>query len=80
MAVNTIFDDVFRTMQEKMPEQTRPLINDVFGTQYPIATSMYFIFAWREASQVSESGIGSFRWSDYKISSTCDKNGMVFTQ
>ena len=40
MAVNTIFDDVFRTMQEKMPEQTIPLINDVFGTQYPIDTEI----------------------------------------
>ena len=40
MAVNTIFDDVFRTMKEKMPEQTIPLINDVFGTQYPIDTEI----------------------------------------
>ena len=40
MATNTIFDDVFRTMQEKMPEQTIPLINAVFGTQYPIDTEI----------------------------------------
>lgn len=40
MATNTIFDDVFRTMQEKMPEQTIPLINDVFGTQYSIDTKI----------------------------------------
>lgn len=40
MATNTIFDDVFRTMQEKMPEQTIPLINDVFGTQYPLDTEI----------------------------------------
>ena len=35
MANNTIFDDVFRTMIEKMPELTIPLINEVFGTDYP---------------------------------------------
>lgn len=29
---NTIFDDVFRTMLEKMPELVIPLINEVFGT------------------------------------------------
>ena len=40
MAVNTIFDDVFRTMQEKMPEQTIPLINAVFGTRYSIDTEI----------------------------------------
>ena len=32
---NTIFDDVFRTMIEKMPELVIPLINEVFGTDYP---------------------------------------------
>lgn len=32
---NTIFDDVFRTMLEKMPELVIPLINEVFGTDYP---------------------------------------------
>ena len=32
---NTIFDDVFRTMIEKMPELVIPLINEVFGTNYP---------------------------------------------
>ena len=31
MADNTIFDDVFRTMLEKMPELVIPLINEVFG-------------------------------------------------
>lgn len=35
MADNTIFDDVFRTMLEKMPEFVIPLINEVFGTNYP---------------------------------------------
>ena len=35
MANNTIFDDVFRTMLEKMPELVIPLINEVFGTNYP---------------------------------------------
>ena len=32
---NTIFDDVFRTMLEKMPELAVPLINEIFGTSYP---------------------------------------------
>ena len=35
MANNTIFDDVFRTMMEKMPELVIPLINEVFQTDYP---------------------------------------------
>ena len=35
MANNTIFDDVFRTMLERMPELIIPLINEVFGTNYP---------------------------------------------
>ena len=35
MANNTIFDDVFRTMLEKMPHLVIPLINEVFGTDYP---------------------------------------------
>ena len=32
---NTIFDDVFRTMVEKMPNLAVPLINEIFGTSYP---------------------------------------------
>lgn len=32
---NTIFDDVFRTLVEKMPRLVIPLINEVFGTAYP---------------------------------------------
>ena len=35
MADNTIFDAVFRTMLEKMPELVIPLINEVFGKNYP---------------------------------------------
>ena len=35
MANNTIFDNVFRTMREKMPELVVPLINEVFGRNYP---------------------------------------------
>ena len=31
---NTIFDDVFRTMIEKMPYLAVPLINEVFHTSY----------------------------------------------
>lgn len=32
---NTIFDDVFRTFIERMPEYIVPVINQVFGTNYP---------------------------------------------
>lgn len=35
MSNNTIFDDVFRTLVEKMPQLTIPLINEIFGTNYP---------------------------------------------
>ena len=35
MENSTIFDDVFRTMLEKMPQLAIPLINEVFGTFYP---------------------------------------------
>ena len=31
---NTIFDDVFRTMLEKMPQLVIPVINEVFYTSY----------------------------------------------
>ena len=37
---NTIFDDVFRTMVEKMPELTVPLINEVFDTDYGYEVEM----------------------------------------
>ena len=36
MANNTIFDDVFRTMLEEMPELIIPVINEIFGTEYPL--------------------------------------------
>ena len=35
MTNNTIFDDVFRTMVEKMTYLVVPLINEVFHTSYP---------------------------------------------
>ena len=34
VASSTIFDDVFRTMAQKMPYLMIPLINEVFGTRY----------------------------------------------
>ena len=34
MENNTIFDDVFQTIKEKMPELVIPLINEAFGTTY----------------------------------------------
>ena len=35
-STNTIFDDVFRTIVEKMPRLVIPLINEVFGTDYSV--------------------------------------------
>lgn len=35
MSNNTIFDDVFRTMLQKMPQMAILLINEVFGKDYP---------------------------------------------
>lgn len=32
---NTIFDDTFRTLIEKMPNLVIPFVNEVFGTKYP---------------------------------------------
>ena len=39
MTNNTIFDDVFRTMMEKMIYLVIPLINEVFHTSYPDDTT-----------------------------------------
>ena len=36
MENSTIFDDVFQTIKEKMPELVIPLINEVFGTTYAL--------------------------------------------
>ena len=33
---NTTFDNVFRTMLEKMPELIVPVLNEIFGTNYPL--------------------------------------------
>ncbi len=35
-----IFDDVFRTMEEHIPQLVIPLINEVFGTSYPSDTKV----------------------------------------
>lgn len=40
MANNTTFDNVFRTMLEKMPELIIPVINEIFGTDYPLNVQM----------------------------------------
>ncbi|RKI35482.1 hypothetical protein D7V96_26870, partial [bacterium D16-59] len=32
---NTVFDDVFRTIVERIPQLAIPLINEVFCTDYP---------------------------------------------
>lgn len=34
MANTTIFDDVLRTIQERLPKLLIPLVNEVFGTTY----------------------------------------------
>lgn len=38
---STIFDDVFRTMVEKMPRLVVPLINEVFRTDYPMNVEIF---------------------------------------
>ena len=35
---NTIFDDIFRTTLEKIPQLIIPLVNEVYGTSYPMNT------------------------------------------
>ena len=42
---NTIFDDVFRTMIEKMSYLAVPLINEVFHTSYPEDVKITHSFA-----------------------------------
>ena len=37
---STIFDDAFRTMQQKMPWLLIPIINDAFGKNYPLDTEV----------------------------------------
>ena len=37
---NTIYDDVFRTMAEKLPHLFLALINEVFGTSFPDDTKI----------------------------------------
>lgn len=37
MENNTIFDDVFRTMLEKMPKLVIPVINEVFHKSYQMS-------------------------------------------
>ena len=36
----TIYDDAFRTMQQKMPWLMIPIINDAFGKNYPLNTEV----------------------------------------
>ena len=40
MSDSTIFDDVFRTIQERMPKLLIPLVNEVFGTDYSEETEV----------------------------------------
>ena len=56
MTGGTIFDDVFRTMAEKMPRLLIPLINEVFQKDYPenahtmIQNSIIFLWIIKQAS------------------------------
>ena len=53
---NTIFDDVFRTMIEKMPYLAIPLINDVFHTSYP--EDVKITQSWNSTRSAAEAGRG----------------------
>ena len=35
-STETIFDDVFKTICERMPDLLVPVINEAFGTDYPL--------------------------------------------
>ncbi len=41
--VSTPYDDVFRTMNEDCPRFVIPLINEIFGTDYPINAEVEFL-------------------------------------
>lgn len=41
---NTTFDNVFRTMLEKMPELIVPVLNEIFGTNYPLDVPVTFLY------------------------------------
>ncbi len=64
MADNTIFDDVFRTMLEKMPVLIIPVINEVFHTSY---SKNEEIVQYRNEHHLPSGGISTdsyFRISD----------------
>ena len=44
---NTIFDDVFRTMVERMTYLLVPLINEVFHTSYPENVKICLLYTSR---------------------------------
>ena len=52
MANSTIFDDVFRTMLEKMPQLIIPLINEVFEQ----ITQVIFLLCREEMNIIQEKG------------------------
>ncbi len=43
----TVYDDVFRTMIDKIPHLVIPLINEVFGKQYPHSCVLYLRYTDR---------------------------------
>ena len=42
MENTTIFDDVLRTIQERLPKLLIPLVNEVFGTTYSNDTKVNY--------------------------------------
>lgn len=68
MANNTIFDDTFRTMLEKMPELIIPVINEIFGTRYSMDTPIGQLrneHQTKNGERITDSyfTIGKKRWS-----------------
>ena len=63
MSDNTIFDDVFRTMMEKMTFLVVPLINDVFHTSYP--ADVEIVQLRNEYQRVDGEIITDTRWQQY---------------
>ena len=65
MRDNTIFDDVFRTMMEKMTFLVVPLINDVFHTSYPADVEIVQLRNEYQRVDVDRKQDLSYRMSEY---------------
>lgn len=91
MANNTIFDDVFRTMMERMPQLIIPELNEVFGTNYPVdipvvqwkishvfSTILRTIFTGENWTGLFGNGFGYARWSVHWLQGACHSNGELY--